>query len=79
MLPYGSKAMVEKHISDLTDLFASIHWTRLAKYHPEIVQETIYAWADRSYEEDPHLLLIASQVIKAMGEIPGNRRSSEIR
>lgn len=63
LLPYGSTTLVEKHLPQLLDGFSTMNWTRLAKYHPEVVLETIHDWSNRSSDEDPRLMVIANQMI----------------
>jgi hypothetical protein len=63
LVPYGTTTLVEKHLPSFLDRFSTMNWTRLAKYHPEVVLETILKWSNGSSDENPRLLVIANQII----------------
>jgi PBS lyase HEAT-like repeat len=52
LLPFGSKATLEKHLPDLLDDFSLLDWNHLAKCHPEVAQQTLYGLIEKSEEGD---------------------------
>jgi len=55
--------MLEVHLLRFIDRLRASDWTRLAKFHPEIIQKVLEDWADRSEDVDPRLIVIVNQVI----------------
>lgn len=62
LLPFGSKATVEKYLPTVIDDFALIDWSFLAKCHPEIAQQTLYRLIEKSEDGDAVLVSTVQHV-----------------
>lgn len=47
LVPFGSKATLEKHLPDLLDDFSLLDWRHLSKCHPEVTQRTLYGLIEK--------------------------------
>jgi HEAT repeat protein len=63
LLPYGSRAFVDRYLSAVIEQLGMTDWDRLATFHPDVVGDVLHAWALRSKDEDPDLLRVANQTI----------------
>ncbi|PMD49560.1 uncharacterized protein K444DRAFT_622642 [Hyaloscypha bicolor E] len=62
LLPFGSRALLEKHLPDLVDDFSLLDWSHLAKCHPALAQQTLHRLIEDSEEGDVLLQRILRHV-----------------
>jgi len=62
LLPFGSKATLEKYLPTVIDGFALVDWSFLAKYHPDIAQQKLYRLIEKSEDRDAVLVSTVQHV-----------------
>ncbi len=67
-LPFGSAQRARDLLPQVVERFAAYHWTRLARFHPDIALETLQAQAERADSPDAGLTYRANAVLPFTAE-----------
>lgn len=67
-LPFGSADRVRRLLPQVVERFTAFHWSRLARFHPDIALETLQAQADSADRPDAGLTYRANAVLPITAE-----------